>query len=78
MENKQTAVDWLISQLPLRMQNYISKEVQQAKDMERDQIEEAFYVGADRESESHGAMYIDRKDAENYYNEIYGKQTNAS
>lgn len=44
MENKQTAVQWLMMQLPvfIRVDLYEKELYQQAKAMEQDQIEEAF------------------------------------
>lgn len=37
MENKQqTAVEWLVEQLPIRMQNYLQKDIEEAKEMERE------------------------------------------
>ena len=42
-----------------------------AKEMEKEQIVEAFFQGVDRESDGHGAMYLSRKDAEQYYNETF-------
>lgn len=40
MENKQTAVDWLYEQLPIRMKNYLQEEIIKAKEMEKQQTEE--------------------------------------
>ena len=45
--------------------------LEQAKQIEKEQIVEAFYEGVDQESDTHGAMNLDRKDAENYYNETF-------
>lgn len=44
MENKQTAVQWLMMQLPvfIRVDLYEKELYQQAKAMEQEQIEEAF------------------------------------
>ena len=38
---QQTAVDWLIEQLPIRIINSFSKQIEQAKQMEKEQIEKA-------------------------------------
>ena len=43
--NKQTAVEWLYEQLPIRMKNYLQEELIKAKAMEREQIIEAFKHG---------------------------------
>lgn len=45
--------------------------LEQAKQMEKEQIVEAFYKGVDQESDTHGAQNLDMKDAENYYNENF-------
>jgi F0F1-type ATP synthase delta subunit len=36
-----TAVEWLVQQFPIRMQNYIQRDVDIAKQMEKEQIEKA-------------------------------------
>jgi len=48
--------------------------LKQAKEMEKEQIVEAFFQGVDRESDGHGAMYLCRKDAEKYYHETFKQQ----
>ena len=76
---QQTAVEWLIRKLSteligeiqLHRWDEIRNVIQQAKQMEKEQIVEAFYQGVDQESDTHGAMNLDRKDAENYYNETF-------
>jgi hypothetical protein len=75
MSNKeQTAVEWLYEQLTLTWYDYESgKEIlEQAKEMEKEQIEEAFANGVDDEYEWH-INNQPRKNTEQYYNEIYGK-----
>jgi hypothetical protein len=42
---EQTAMGWFIEQLPIRMQNYLQKNIEMAKQMEREQIEEAYELG---------------------------------
>ena len=76
---QQTAVEWLvrklstelIGEIPSHRWDEIRNIIQQAKQMEKEQIVEAFYQGVDQESDTHGAMNLDRKDAENYYNETF-------
>ena len=72
---KQTAVEFLmkfcLNDLPIEQWNKYNGLFQQAKEMEKEQIVEAFYQGVDQESDTHGAMNLDRKDAENYYNETF-------
>ena len=81
MENKQTAAEWLINQLEQkgnasvnasigRMQISIKEEeyidiIQQAKQMEKEQIKDAFDMGY--------SNYLFNGGGEQYYNEIYGK-----
>lgn len=45
MKNKQTAVNWLVDQLPIRMKNYLMEEIEKAKKMEREDIESAWHDG---------------------------------
>ena len=73
MEQKQTAVEWLIEK-QLDAGIGIPKEWrEQAKEMERQQIVKAaqdnFYVGQDLAK----GYKIDWNSAEQYYNEEYGK-----
>ena len=72
---KQSALEWLQSGLELIMSHEEQMQAiglfEQAKEMEKEQIVEAFYQGVDQESDTHGVMILDRKDAENYYNEIF-------
>ena len=58
---KQTAVEWLVKQLEgVYESDYLNKLVEQAKQMEREQIVKAY--------ES-----LEHRHGENYYNETYGK-----
>ena len=74
MENKQTAVEWLESQLDF-LSNYMSerdrsKLFEQAKQMEKEQIINARING----DENHTFNSMVREDyANDYYNETYGK-----
>lgn len=42
---KQTAVEWLVEQLPIRIINSYQSEIAKAKEMEREQIGDAFGDG---------------------------------
>ena len=42
---KQTAVEWLVEQLPQRMKNYLNDSIALAKEMEKEQIVDAFSEG---------------------------------
>lgn len=66
MENKQTSIEWFVSQLPLRIQNSHATEIEKAKQMHKEQIMQAVY-------DSMGTNFdpnIGR--AELYYKEQYG------
>jgi hypothetical protein len=39
---EQTAVEWLVNKLPQRMLNYLKEEIEQAKEMEKQQIINAY------------------------------------
>ena len=63
---KQTAVEWLVEQLFWSEQmERIERVVQQAKQMEIEQIRRAF---------CHGEVARDRIDSMEYYNETYGHE----
>jgi hypothetical protein len=79
MNKKQTAVEWLeleLSKLDYdKMSNdlylfYMAQMFDQAKEMEKEQIEEAFANGVDDEYEYH-INNQPRKNTEQYYNETY-------
>lgn len=60
---KQTAVEWLVEQLPLIQQEGLRDEIKQAKEMEKEQIIDAFDEG------NPNGFII--KCGEEYYNETY-------
>jgi hypothetical protein len=68
-ESKQTAVDWLIGQLnkPGFAQVVTDEEIKQAKEIEKEQHLNTYLEGDRME----GRATLD--DAEQYYNETYGK-----
>ena len=76
MEQKQTAVDWFATEIwrwfELKGDSALFDHLHSlAKEMEEEQIKDAFYQGVGDESILHGAMYLGKKDAEKYYNETY-------
>jgi hypothetical protein len=76
-QNKQqTAVEWLHLKLSTssseEMVGNINLWFKQAKEMEKEQRISDYYQGACDESDSHGAQYICKSDAEQWYNETYG------
>ena len=65
MSNKrQTAVDWLVEQI-LKEKGLVDLDIQQAKQMEKEQIQDAFMEGDSFEGRAFS------KDFENYYNQTY-------
>ena len=72
MENKQTAVDFFLNKIALKLSVEQIVEFlvvfEQAKQMEEDKIREAYYRGVKDEMQNIG------KDFEDYYNETYGKE----
>ncbi len=70
-----TAVEWLVSKLNNDFGNNdflisYANEISQAKELEKEQIEDAFCYGVDDEYEHHINGSI-RKNSEQYYDEIY-------
>ena len=67
METKQTALQWFLDKLPHSIETQFSEQIQEALQMEREQIIEAANNGCK------GMCMIDTsRDGKNYYNEIYG------
>ena len=60
-DKKQTAVQWLLEQWPILESQLPSSIIDEAKQMEKEQIKDAYDNGEDRSSEL-------------YYQEIYGGQ----
>jgi hypothetical protein len=77
METKKTAVEWLYENLPLlpytiKDFEYNEEILRQAKEMEKEQIMDAYLIGL--------AFLIEMKatiQAEQYYNETYKQKENA-
>jgi hypothetical protein len=63
--SKQTAVDWLVEQMKLDELYNADYFIQQAKEMEKEQITEAF--------DECGNWQDKYSDSEHYYNETYKK-----
>jgi HEPN domain-containing protein len=72
--SKQTAVEWLIEQLTPSIslqQKHIDELKEQAKEMEKQQIIDAYRDGrSDQQSQREARWY--NRNAEYYYNETYG------
>jgi hypothetical protein len=70
---KQTAVEWLVEQLPMRIKNSMMGEIEQAKEMEKEQIIEAWNIRAKID----GVLtWTDNRTAEEYYNRTFNKSIN--
>ena len=75
MENKQTAVEWLVEQLFADNEIFgCSKELfQQAKEMEKQQIKNSYHSGTiDGFNFRTASISSISPDSEQYYNEEYG------
>lgn len=66
---EETAVEWLCKQYHLRQDIEI---VKQAKEMEKQEIENAFHRGI-QEQTARALINCERKTPEQYYNERYNK-----
>jgi hypothetical protein len=76
MEKKQTAVEWLVNTIndkidyiPIKYWDNIRIIIEQAKEMEKEQIETAWIAGKE-----FGCTFEDPETAEQYYNETYKSQ----
>jgi ABC-type transporter MlaC component len=67
---QQTAIEWLFDNVYMA-HSELSEKLKQAKEIEKEQIEEAFANGVDDEYEWH-INNVPRKNSETYYNETYG------
>lgn len=64
---KNTAIEWLLEEWPILISQIPPRIIDEAKTIEKEQIQEAYYAGADEESDRHGAMYQTKEDAQHYY-----------
>lgn len=65
MTKKQTAVEWIVSKLSITFQTMYIEEIEQAKQIEKEQIIDAVDYGC--------SDWGSGKDSEKYYNDEYGK-----
>ena len=65
---QQTAVEWLVEQLPIRMQNYLQKDIEEAKAMEQLEIYAAYETGW-----VNGDLKKAPRFGSDYYDQIYNK-----
>jgi hypothetical protein len=74
-DKQQTGVQWFafeLSKLGLLPDGVPDDIYKQAKEMEKEQRISDYYQGACDESDSHGAQYICKSDAEQWYKKTYG------
>ena len=64
-EKQQTEVEWFVEQLPMRIKNSMMGEIEQAKAIEKEQINEAYNQG---QMDGFG---LEEKD--DYYSETFNK-----
>ena len=69
METKQTAVELLLKIMEHRHGMLLSIDIKEAKEIEKDQIREAYYKGVRDEMQNIGS------DFEDYYNKTYANDT---
>jgi hypothetical protein len=74
MEKKQTAVEWLESQINLGLsERGLISAIKEARQMEKEQIERAYTRGdVDSFGRIHHPEHYQDKSSEQYYNETYG------
>jgi hypothetical protein len=75
MEKKQTSIEWLESQINLGLsERGLISAIKEAKQMEKQQIEDAFKIGSNK-GYIWGLGYVIHKgrDEYNYYNETFGE-----
>jgi hypothetical protein len=66
-EMKQTAVEWLMDRLPHSIETQFSKQIEQAKELEKEQIMKAVYDSMGTNLDPNMGR------AEEYYNETFNK-----
>jgi hypothetical protein len=67
---KQTAVEWLVDQMDIKNPAWLKEKIQKAKQMEKEQIEDAHEIGYINGG-NHKSV-----NGEQYYNETYGQTKN--
>ncbi len=67
-----TAVEWLIEKLGIEGIIWLQEEIEQAKEMEKQQIEKSFSDGA--QWELYGCDLTHQERAEQYYNETFKQE----
>jgi hypothetical protein len=68
-EIKQTAIEWLLNEWPILKSELPHWLIEQAKEMEKQQIIDAYYNGTTDEIKTKDELLFE---AEHFYNETYG------
>jgi hypothetical protein len=70
--SKQTAVEWLVEEIHKNLNWIPTHMIEQAKQMEKEQIEDAWLNGMKSEMIAPFGINRYKPEAEEYYNETYG------
>ena len=72
---QQTAMGWLIDNMPIRFKNALlnecASEIEQAKQMEKEQIVGAYLEGDRNGFTRYKSNNVEQRTSEQYYNETY-------
>lgn len=71
---KQTALEWFVEQLPLIQQEGLRDIIEQAKEMEKQQIIDAYANAVMKENNSDYVGMHEQSSGEIYFDETYGKE----
>ena len=74
MSKQQTALNWFVNQRPPRALEDVYDLLQQALEMEKQQIEDAHHCGRTFENKYPDSIKTYNESAEQYYNETYGNE----
>jgi hypothetical protein len=82
--SKQSSIDWFLNEFSKQIEfapeseldKWYKELIPKAKAMHKEEIIDAFYEGIEKESNEHGAMYLDKTEAKQYYKETFGGQDN--
>ena len=71
---KQTALEWFVEQLPLIQQEGLRDMIEQVKEMEKQQIIDAYANAVMKENNSDYVGMHEQSSGEIYFDETYGKE----
>jgi acyl-CoA hydrolase len=70
--NKKSSIDFILDKIPNSYRSWLNKYIEQAKEMHKNEIIEAFDEGQESEYQYH-INSTSRFDSETYYNETFEK-----